>query len=97
MKEYQAAKPGSAISAISLSEKHTWAEVLDAARAVETAYQEAGIKGFRKYGRAVSAKAETVLPVLHLIPNENYCSILSGGLKLVFEERFIPPGQAFGR
>jgi hypothetical protein len=92
MKEYQASKPGNAISVVNLSEKHTWGEVLDAARAVETVYQEAGVRGFRKYGRFVSSNADTVLPFLHLIPNENYCSILSGGLKLVFEGRFLSLG-----
>lgn len=89
MEAYQASKSGPSISALNLRGKHSWDDVLLVAKEAEAVYQEAGRKGLRKVGRAITAKSELVLPYLQLIPNEFFCSIVCGGLKLVFKIGFL--------
>jgi hypothetical protein len=85
MEAYQASIKDSSISGLDLRGKHSWDDVLRAAKDAEAAYLKAGGKGLRKAGRFITAKSEAVLPYLQLIPNGFYTSILCGGLKLVFE------------
>jgi hypothetical protein len=89
MEAYQASMKGSSISALDLRGKHSWDDVLRAAKDAEAAYLEAGGKGLRKAGRFITAKSEAMLSYLQLIPNGFYTSILCGGLKLVFEIGFV--------
>lgn len=89
MEAYQASKTGTSMGALDLRGKHSWDDVLRVLKDAEAAYQEAGRKGLRKVGRAITAKSEVVLPYLQLIPNESFCSTLCGGLKIIFKIGFM--------
>ena len=73
---------------LNLEGKHCWKDVIQAANQAEAVYLEAGRKIPRKVSRFITANAEAAVPFLYLIPNDWYCCILFGGLKLVFEVGF---------
>lgn len=85
METYQDSMKDRTISVLNLREKHSCDEVLQVARDAETIYTQAGKKGLRRAGRFITSKSEADLPLVRLIPNENYLSVLCGGLKTVFE------------
>ncbi|KAL9616245.1 MAG: hypothetical protein Q9160_008871 [Pyrenula sp. 1 TL-2023] len=85
MESYKASMKDPSVSVLNLREKHSWADVLQAAQDAEAVYVQAGKKGLRKTGRVLATKSEAALPFVRLIPNENCLSVLCGGLKIVFE------------
>lgn len=87
MEAYKASMKDPNMSILNLREKHSWSDVLRVAEHAEAIYTQAGKKGLRKVGRVIASKSEAALPLVRLIPNENYLSVLCGGLKIVFEVR----------
>lgn len=81
---YQASLKDPKLSALDIRGKHSWEDVFRAAKDAEAEYLKAGEKGLRRAGRITTAYADAVMPVLKLIPNGEFTSILCGGLKLVF-------------
>ena len=84
MQAYQASLKDPKLSSLDLRGKHSWEDVFRAAKDAEAEYLKAGNKGLRRAGRITTAYADAVMPVLNLIPNGEFTSILCGGLKLVF-------------
>ena len=87
MEAYQASMKNPKLKKLDLREKHSWDEVMQVAKEAETAYLQAGEKGFRKLSRIVTAKSPAALPFTRLIPEEYYGTVLAGGLRLVFGVR----------
>ena len=85
MKLYQASIKDEKASSLDLRGKHCWEDVLRAAKEAEATYLRSGDHLSRKLGRFITANVEVALPFLYLLPNDWYCCVLFGGLKLVFE------------
>ena len=91
MQAYQASLKDPKLNALNLQGKHSWEDVFRAAKDAEVEYVKAGGRGLRRAGRVTTAYSEAVMPVLQLIPNGEFTSILCGGLKLIFGVSDIEP------
>lgn len=83
---YQDVSQDPRIRALKIKDKSSWDEVMRAAQETEEKYLLAGSNGVRKYSRKAADKAAIFLPYVRMIPNDMFFSVLSGGLRLIFEE-----------
>lgn len=88
MNIYQSTAKDKRLADFNIREKHSWDEVLQEARFAEQKYNQKA-KGLRGIGhrvfRVVGDNAAAANPWLKIFENNDYTSILCGGLKLIFE------------
>lgn len=85
MEAYQMSSDDPKIKALNIRGEQSWKEVIQKVRDAEERYVKAGHGWFRKHGRTMTDKSAVFLPVVRLIPNDSFCSVISGGLRLVVE------------
>lgn len=85
VEEYQDKSQDPSIRALDIQKKNSWDDAMRAARKAEEKYVLAGEAGARKWSRKITDKATIALPYVRMIPNDMFFSVLSGGLRLVFE------------
>lgn len=82
---YQDASQDPRARALNIRQKNSWDDAMQAARKAEEKYVLAGEAGIRKWSRKITDKATIALPCVRMIPNDMFFSVLSGGLRLIFE------------
>lgn len=85
IEQYQHSSDDPKIRALDIRGEHSWERAVKKAREAEEKYSEGGQGRWRKLGRRLTEKSAAALPVVRLIPNDSFCSVISGGLRLVVE------------
>ena len=85
IEHYQNSAEDPKVKALNIRGHQSWEEVIQKARDAEAEYLTAGTGRMRKFGRAATDRSAALLPLVRLLPNDSFCSAISGGLRLVVE------------
>ena len=85
LRAYQQTSKAPKVQSLNLEGTHNWNDVLRLVKDNQDIYEQARKRKWNRLGRFLERQAENLYPWLRLIPNDFTASIVSGGLKCIFE------------